>query len=153
MDMYGTWLAAPALAGVLLHAHAAITSETIENYKYKPLYSIGVVLWGICFDRFWLRRRTELAVEWGVHDAKEPKTVRRGFYGEVSTSPVTNRPARYYAAYRRGPFYFLSSVVTVAFLFCGAGVAVACLNLQVRARLSLRVVCALQKRALPSRWQ
>lgn len=136
MDMFTRWLMFPAVLGIISYLRRLYVGVSIDDDPFVPAYSLVVALWGISFVTFIPREQASYALKWQCLDedilaaTRSDEAPRPEFKGVVVVSPVTGRPTKYYAPWKRFVAYALSTVVTAAMLVVASCWHVVSLNFQ-----------------------
>lgn len=67
----------------------------MDDSRFVPFYSVGMVFWAVLFNKFWIRREAELGVQWGTIWSRASLRVRPEFTGTPFPLPpaaATSRP-------------------------------------------------------------
>ena len=70
-----------------------------------------MAIWASTFCKVWKRRANRLALEWGVLNREQTEVVRKQFYGQPRTSPITGELETTYPQWRRSLKYMVTVVV------------------------------------------
>jgi len=128
---YTTWMAPPAVAGVLLYI---IDYYYVGMSPYAIMFAVGMCVWMGVYLACWTRQCNFLKERWGVTDFDELQVLaepREAFVGHKRTSPVTGRPEIHSSGSKRFmKMYLVSLPLTVFCLYFGFLVMTVAIALQ-----------------------
>jgi len=130
MNFSTKWYIIPGFAGLAVWLYGQLSSHTVDDNPYVPIYSLFVVFWAVSFIQYWRREQVMWAYRFGTVEGNPAEIERAQFEGHLEISEVTGKPQRYYPYKKRLVSYFLSVLVTVAMLGVAFLVMVCSLNLQ-----------------------
>ncbi len=106
------WLLAPALLGSVFQV---VVFSTGPNYSHPSLcfFAVLMMLWGVLMLKFYARKESRTALEWGMSDYESQEVQRPEFKGEIITSPITGQFEVYYPPEsRRRSLLYSQSIIT-----------------------------------------
>ena len=114
MSHQSQWLLGPAIIGTVFQI---VVFSTGPNYSHPSLcfFAVLMMLWGVLMLKFYKRKESRTALEWGMSDYESKEVDRPEFKGEIITSPVTGQFELYYPpGERRNKLLYSQSVITVS---------------------------------------
>ena len=105
MHFVSNWTIFPGLIGLVVFWVRKYRGHTIDNCDLTPFVGIVTFFWGGICTRFWDRRESSLAYQWGTYAVTDQEKLdygkRASFKGEMRRSPVTGRIEMYYSPTKR----------------------------------------------------
>jgi len=92
---YTTWLIYAAIGGFIGWIGVAGDNSN-PSAPVIPYLCVFIAVWCTLFLEFWKRTEKTTAMKWGMVGFEEDEQDRPEFEGEVTLSPVTGRPFRYF---------------------------------------------------------
>lgn len=106
---YTVWLVGPSVVGVFMFVLSFIAKQ--QEQQLSPFFAAFMAIWASTFCKVWKRRANRLALEWGVLNREQTEVVRKQFYGQPRTSPITGELETTYPQWRRSLKYMVTVVV------------------------------------------
>ncbi|CAF1615190.1 unnamed protein product [Rotaria magnacalcarata] len=113
LSFYTRALCLPALYGTYIWYYSGQSQELDD--KLFIIHSLLNIIWATGFLIFWRRRQAELAYEWNTLDMEQLEDTRATYKGQLRRSPVTNKYAPYYPAWKRLLFRLLVTMPMLIF--------------------------------------
>eukprot|EP00357_Protocruzia_adherens_P011320 CAMPEP_0115014732 /NCGR_PEP_ID=MMETSP0216-20121206/26277_1 /TAXON_ID=223996 /ORGANISM="Protocruzia adherens, Strain Boccale" /LENGTH=785 /DNA_ID=CAMNT_0002384575 /DNA_START=167 /DNA_END=2524 /DNA_ORIENTATION=- len=124
-----TWLAIPAIAGVIFYIwieYLVESAETelarlheIEISEYIELgFATFIILYFVAFVRTWEKKERTLAQKWGMLSWEEEEPQRPAFYGEFVPNPISGVLERKYSKSSRKVKVIIGYLITFSFIGC-----------------------------------
>ncbi|EDO33016.1 predicted protein, partial [Nematostella vectensis] len=124
-----TWTLVPvAVLGAMLYIFKP-KGVTVDDNPLLPFYEVLMAFWAIAFLVIWKRKESELAYKWNTYNIDHIEQVRPQFHGAIITSPITDKPIKYYPRWKRWLRYGLSVLLTLPVLLLAVGAMLSSLNL------------------------
>ncbi|XP_048585783.1 anoctamin-8 [Nematostella vectensis] len=124
-----TWTLVPvAVLGAMLYIFKP-KGVTVDDNPLLPFYEVLMAFWAITFLVIWKRKESELAYKWNTYNIDHIEQVRPQFHGAIITSPITDKPIKYYPRWKRWLRYGLSVLLTLPVLLLAVGAMLCSLNL------------------------
>ena len=51
---------------------------TVDNSPYVPFFTLFLLMWSVCFCKWWRRSEEDCAARWGTEDAEERERKQLG---------------------------------------------------------------------------
>lgn len=94
MCTYSTWLAFPALIGLITFINIAADGYN-PDAETVPYFGVLVAIWGTCFTEYWKRRESKLSMLWGMDGVEEREEIRPQYRGTWIWSFIDGQPMKW----------------------------------------------------------